>query len=380
MFIVLLVLLIVVVVAALAAAGTAAGSRPDGAERSLFGGTGPPLVLLGGGVAVVVLFAFMGLLVGVRGGGSPHEEPAAEPRPPTSAPAKPEPTPAAPPEKTPAEPVALPAGTGPEVTIRSGGTSTVLDRLPEQTVLVVNAEGFEPGTGGVAQCGLAPEGVRDCLNGFPVEFSGDGTARFQYLVSDRVHEGQRCGAGERPCLLVLFGPEGEPRGRAFTVFHDPAPSPGKVTAEPVGRLADGDLVTLTATGFPPATRLLAAQCPADIQLRFGECRRAESARTGPDGTAVLRLRVHTGEVDGVACGRREPCSIQVTAEAPVAPVTLPVAFSAGPSARYDGGRLAGGLALAALLLALAWYLLRTTDWGGPAAASTPEMDRAVLDA
>jgi hypothetical protein len=378
----MLILLLLVLLAAgavVAAAAVSAAGRED-ADRSLFGGAGPPLILLGGAVAVVALGTAVAVVVGIRGGGRPDEEQAATPPPPASLPAAPRPSPASV-EREPADRRALPAGTGREVTVRAGGSPTVVDRLPESTVLVVNAEGFEPGTGKVAQCGVDTEGPADCRNGFPVEFGAEGTARFQYLVSDRVHEGERCGTGQRACQLVVLGSHGEAEGRAFTVFHDPAPPPGKVSAEPGGPLADGDLVTLTATEFPPATRLLAAQCPVDIGLHpGGACRPAVATRSGPDGAAVFQLRVHTGGMDGVACGPREPCSIRVTADAPVVPLTLPVTFSAGPSARYDRLRLAGGVLLAALLLALGWYLLRTTDWREPAAASTPEMDRAALDA
>jgi hypothetical protein len=376
MLILLLLVVVVAAVAVAAAAGAAASGR-EGADRSLLGGAGPPLILLGGIAAVVVLGAVVAVTVGFRGGGGADEEAATAP-PSTSVPTEPRAAPVSPDEE-PDLPQA-PSATGPEVTVRAGGAPTVIDRIPGSTVLVVNAAGFEPGTGEVAQCGLDAAGPSECRNAFPVEFGAEGTARFQYFVTDRVHDGERCGAGERPCLVVVSGPEGTSQGRAFTVFRGPAPPPGTVSAGPRGPLSDGDLVTLTATGFPPAIRLLVAQCPAEIDLRAGDCRPAESARTGPDGAAVLHLRVHAGEADGVVCGPRQPCSIRVTADAPVAPVILPVTFSAGPSARYDGLRLAGGLVLAALLLALGWYVLRTTDWREPAAAATPEMDRAALDA
>jgi hypothetical protein len=376
----LLILLVVVALVALVGAVGGAAASKDDAERSFLGGAGPPLILLAGGGAVVVIGLAAVLLVGVRGGGDgDHDEAAAAVPPTTSAPARPTPVPP-PADQEPAPATGLPAATGPEVTITSGGPPGVVDRLPERAVLVVSAEGFEPGTGKVAQCGLGPGGAQDCVNGFPVEFSTEGTARVQYLVSDRVHDGERCGTGQRSCLLVIFGADGEPLGLAFTVFHDPAPPPGRVTVEPRDGLAGGDLVTITGTGFPAATQLVVAQCPVGVELLPGDCRRAEPVRTGPDGVAVVRFKVHTGEVDGVACGPREACAIRVTAEAPVAPVTLAITFSAGPSAGYHGGRLAVGLALAALLLALGWYLLRTTDWREPAAASTPEMDQAVLDA
>ena len=285
----ILLLLVVVAVVAVIAAGGAAASREDG-QRSLLGGAGPPLLLLVGTVGVVVLGAAAVLLVGFRGGRGSDEE-ATTPSPTASVPAASKPASTSP-DREPVGPPAIPAGTGPEVTVRGGGSPTTVDRLPETAVLVISASGFKPGTGEVAQCGLDAE---DCRNGFPVEFGADGTARFQYLVSDVVHEGERCGAGQQPCLVVVFGSHGEAEGHAVTVFHDPAPPVAPVTIE------------------PPA---------------------------GPAEAA---------------------------------------AGAAGPTARYHGARLAGGLALAALLLALAWRLFRRTDWREPAAAATPDMDAAAFD-
>ncbi len=368
---ILIVLLVVLVGAALAAAvaGVASG---DGRHGSLLGGAGPSLVLVAGVGAVVVLGAAAMLLVGFRGGGDGgggDGEPATA-RPTVTAPV---------PEKPAAVASAVPAGSGPEVTIFAGAPAAVVDRLPERAVLVVTARGFKPGAGEVAQCGVAAEAPRDCVNRFPVRFDGGGTALFQYLVSDRVHPEGGCGAGRPPCLVVVFGAHGAGRGSLFTVFHDTAPPPGRVTVEPGAGLSGGDVVTVRASGYPPAIRLVAAQCPPGEGPDGGRCGRAVSSRTGPDGRAVLRLTVHTGEVGGAVCGPRQACSVRVAADAPIVPVSRLVTFSAGPAARYDTGRLAAGLALALLLLALAWRLVRASDWRGPAEASTPEMDQAVLD-
>ncbi len=379
------VLLIVVLVGAVAAAGVAAASGSRDAERSFFGGAGPPLVLLGGVVGVVVLVTAALFLVGVRGGGGGGD--AESPTPSTSTPGTSTPTTSAPSVADPAPAPALPAGgapalaaeAGPHLTITSGASPATVDRLPDRAVLVVTADGFKPGTGEVAQCRLHAEGRPDCVNRFPVQFDDGGTARFQYLVSEEVGSDGHCGAGQASCLVVVFGAHGEDRGSAFTVFGAAAPPPGRVRIEPQAGLSDGDIVTVSASGFPPATRLVATQCPPGPVIDPGRCRGAVAGRTGPEGAAVLRLTVRTGEVGGVACGSRRPCSVRVVAEAPVAPVSLPVAFSGGPSVRYGGGRLAGGLTLTVLLLVLAWRLFRATDWQEPAAASTPEMDRAVLD-
>ncbi|MGH8972378.1 MAG: neocarzinostatin apoprotein domain-containing protein [Acidimicrobiia bacterium] len=374
------VLLVVLVVGAVAAAAVAAASGHGGTDRSFLGGAGPPLVLLGGAVGVVVLFAAAAMLVGLRGGGGGDAgDRPVSPRPPASVPAGSPPAPAPPAVEAGGVPD-RPAGIGPDVAITSGARRGVVDRLPESAVLVVRARGFKPGTGEVAQCALDADGPRECVNRFPVQFDAGGAARFQYLVSDGVEPAGRCRAGGMPCLLIVFGPHGEAPGSVFTVFHDPAPPPGRIVVEPRAGLSDGDVVTVRASGFPPATRLVAAQCPPEANADPGRCRQAVSTLTDAGGGAVVRLTVRTGPVGEGSCGARQPCSVRVAAEAAVAPVTVPVAFTAGPSARYRGGRLAGGLALAGLLLVLAWWLFRTTDWGEPTAAATPEMDRAVLDA
>ena len=57
---------------------------------------------------------------------------------------------------------------------------------------------------------------------------------------------------------------------------------------------------------------------------------------------------------------------------------FPIKFAAGPSARYVRAHLLIGFAAALLLMLLATYLVRTTDWRKPSEADTPDLDRAVL--
>jgi hypothetical protein len=54
-----------------------------------------------------------------------------------------------------------------------------------------------------------------------------------------------------------------------------------------------------------------------------------------------------------------------------------ITFAAGPGARYDTARLLMGLAIAAALLGLAFFLVRTTDWRKPTEADTPDLDAAI---
>ncbi|HVM01579.1 MAG TPA: hypothetical protein VM263_02830, partial [Acidimicrobiales bacterium] len=102
----------------------------------------------------------------------------------------------------------------------------------------------------------------------------------------------------------------------------------------------------------------------------------------PDGraTAVVELSARPVGATGQPCRRGTSCGLAAVGEwgllrTPVA--TL--AFAGGPGPSYDGARLAAGLAAAALLLALAAWLVRRTDWREPTEASTPALDAATFD-
>jgi hypothetical protein len=366
----LLPLLVLLVLGALAAAGI---SALGGSDRFLARGTGLPLAVLGaaGAGLVVVVLAALGLF-GVRGGpgeGSAHQEtPSTAPADQTSGEAGAPVT---------AGPVAVEAG--PDVVLSAGAIAArPLDRLPGKAVLRLTATGFEPATSGqVAQCLATLEGFRSCANPFPVQFDGNGAARVQYLITDRVQATGACGASDPPCVVVVSDGDGAVRASVLTVFGDPAPPAGRVTVEPRSGLSGDDIVTVRASGFPPDRPLVAAQCPATAAA--GGCDGSIAGRTGPDGAAVLQLVVRSGDRNGFSCGAGSPCAITVVAGAAVPPVATPLSFAAGPTARYEPRRLAAGLGLALLLLVLSAWVVRATDWRGPAEAATPEMDRSVLD-
>ena len=265
--------------------------------------------------------------------------------------------------------VALGSGTGPapvagpEVGVRAGGgVSATVDRLEDGAVLVVRASGFDPHAAGtVAQCRLVLSGRTGCTNRFPVQFDGNGEARFQYLVGARVG-GAACGALDPACAVVVTG-----QGRAavaLTVFGGAAPQPPRVTVTPRSDLAAGDVVTVRVAGLPRGTEASAAQC-----VSGSRCRATATAVAGQDGVAVMRITIQEGEA----------AAVRVTAGAAVAPVAAALSLASGPTAEYDPTRLAVGLAVAALLLLAAWALVRTTDWRAPREAATPELDHAVLD-
>ena len=118
-------------------------------------------------------------------------------------------------------------------------------------------------------------------------------------------------------------------------------------------------------------------------VRFGALRRA-----GPDRAVPHRRRRHRpdgprhpadpGRHRGAPCGRDAKCGVVVAAEhASVPGAVVPITFAAGPGADYDFARLASGLCGALVLLGIAWFLVRTTDWRKPTEADTPDLDAAT---
>lgn len=261
--------------------------------------------------------------------------------------------------------------------------SAIVDRLANRSVLRITARRFTTNaTGVIEQCTL-----NSCANAFPVLFDEAGTARLQYLVRDTIVGADgavsTCRADEPPCVVRLR----TELDTAFltTVFGDDAPAPRRVTVVSSTReLVDETTVTVTARGFIPGRRVHATLCAAPDTAgtkRCGAPGPVAPFTIGADGTGstsiVIRGR-HVGS-DRADCGREAPCGIVVKEEisAVPAPVVL-IRFSNGRSARYEATRLAIGLALGGLLLALAFLLIRRTDWRKPTEADTPELDDAVL--
>jgi hypothetical protein len=82
-----------------------------------------------------------------------------------------------------------------------------------------------------------------------------------------------------------------------------------------------------------------------------------AARVGPDGTVDARVTVSPGR-----CGRGETCAVAVVVGdgGPRAFAHLLLTGRSGTD--YDDGRIALGIAIAGLLLAVAIVLLVLTDW------------------
>jgi hypothetical protein len=392
----------VVALGGLAIGGTLRDDRSTRRDTArglpVFGGTGP-MVAFGGVVLVIVLLGAAGMtLIGLGGGEDVNAEssPAGPTRRASSTTASTTTTTstststaASTPASVPARPLDRDPIEGPDVTLEAvdrdafATESAVVDRVARRSVLRITARGFTPNaTGLVEQCTLD-----SCANAFPVLFDEVGTARLQYLVRDDIVAADgsvsTCRADEPPCVVRLRTEVDS----AFltTVFRDAAPTPRRVTVTASARgIVDDATVTVKVRGFTPGRRVHATLCAAPDTAGTKRCGAPGPVvpfTIGADGTGGTSIVIRSRQVgsDRAHCGRDAPCGIVVNEESSAlpAPVVL-LTFASGPSARYDASRLAIGLALGCLLLALAFLLVRLTDWRKPTEADTPELDQAVL--
>jgi hypothetical protein len=262
-----------------------------------------------------------------------------------------------------------------------GQLPPTIDKLAERSVLRLTVTGFEPdSTGVMEQCS-----VGGCANPFPVAFDPSGRARIQYLVLDDFASSfetpSRCRAGEPACVVHIHS--GDRFAFLSTVFRDPAPPARSVTVEPnADELVDATRVRVSVTGFTPGDRVQAMFCVAPATYGSARCGAPGPVSTltiGAGGEGRTMLAVREGRVgsEGASCGGASQCGIVVTHPKSAVPEAfVAVSFAEGPAARYDLSRSLAGLSVAAALLALAWLLVRRTDWRKPTEADTPDLDQA----
>ncbi|HVM04582.1 MAG TPA: neocarzinostatin apoprotein domain-containing protein [Acidimicrobiales bacterium] len=384
---IVLVALVAVVVAVVALGGGAALGMGDGRRRGGLASILPGLALLGVFVVIGLTVLAAVVLFGVRGGGEDPGAASGEPR--GGTPTSSSTTTAAPPASDGA-PATVPGrrggapAYGPDVRVAAWAedefvpAAEVVDELADATVLRVSASGFVADTTGeAAQCTAARAGREACRDRFPVRFDGRGTARFQYLVS-----ADRCDRGA-PCLLWVRG-EDDRRVAVALVFGARAPEAATLTVAPDGGLEDGQTVRVSVAGVSPRSRLDVVQCaPPGLPVaeRCDTSPRESPLVVGPDGRGSTTFTVSAGEVGTGRhpCRRGNRCGIGLVSDgALVRSAFMPVRFSAGASASYDAKRMALGSAAAVVLLSLAFWLVRTTDWREPTEAATPAMDAVPL--
>lgn len=264
-----------------------------------------------------------------------------------------------------------------------------LGDLDSRVVLRVYAVGFEPDTyGSVEQCvvpgGRAAAAYEQCGNRFPVLFDPNGTARFQYLVGDSYLDPggtPTCSARGAACVVRIT--DDDATAIVHTVFGAPTDRARvRVTPRPDG-IASGHRVTVELNDFAPDARADLALCAAPATSGTARCRSLGSpsgATVDADGSASLRVALRDQPVgsDRVDCSRQVPCALVVSGGGTAPIPAVDVSFAGGPGVSYDSGRVAFGMAIATLLLVIAIWLARATDWRKPSEAETPEMDAAVL--
>jgi hypothetical protein len=343
------------------------------------------VTLAGGALLVVVLGGLLAGGVVLRGAGGPDETAtpgttdshAAEPAPSTTGTTTaPLPT-AAPPAGIDGQEVHLQA----EVGDAFESEPPRVDRLGNRSLLRISAAGFETfGRGYVEQCT-----VGGCSNLFPVLFDENGSARFQYLVvrsfATRLEPPSTCGAGEATCVVHLRA-----NGHSAyltTVFGDVTAAPPRVTVSPrAADLVDGSRVQVAVAGFAPGERVQAKLCAAPETNGSARCGAPgpvvsfEIDSLGNGHTAFVVREARVGS-DRVLCGRDTQCGIVVAHQGSSLPApVVAISFAGGPSASYDLTRSLAGLGGAFALLALAFLLVRSTDWRKPTEADTPDLDQA----
>ncbi|MGH9181643.1 MAG: hypothetical protein ACRDY5_08015, partial [Acidimicrobiales bacterium] len=253
----------------------------------------------------------------------------------------------------------------------------VVDRLPSEGVVRVEARGFEEFERAVVeQCTGSPLLPPKCANRFPVQFDEGGRAEFQYLVRGSLAAGG-CRVGQPTCTIRVTAFGSSRVGAVRTVLVDRF-DPAAVRVTPDTGLAEGQVVDVDVHGLAPGGRATARLCALGEGTGTSRCAKdGVNITVGVDGAGSARLMVGA---DGAPCGPRRPCVVVVlSGNGFLAGRPAPVHYSLGRGADYDPGRVAAGLALAVILAALGVVLLRTTDWTPLTEATTPELDGTDLE-
>ena len=261
----------------------------------------------------------------------------------------------------------------------------IFDRLPQSGVVAVHVGGFAEFERAVAeQCVTGDRHF--CANPIPVQFNKHGEAQFQYLVDNAflpslaATGGCRAHAGR--CTISVRSIDGRRRSEVQTIFIDAAPPAGRIEVTPsTGLSLDGETVTVRVRNFPPGATAQAMLCaaPSAVGENCGPPGAVADIAIRPDGTGEARLFVAPGKVgvDQVRCFRDSTCGVSVASAAVFAraPV-VPISFDGPVGARYNAAQLILWLSVAALLIAVAAWLLLRTDWSTVGEAAAPEIDNA----
>lgn len=260
-----------------------------------------------------------------------------------------------------------------------------IDRLSPRGVVEMQVHGFDEFDSAVAEQCLTGAS-RSCANQIPVQFDADGTAQFQYLISNdfllSVATSGGCRANTGRCTIVVRSIDGNVRSEIQTIFVDAAPPAGTIDVTPSKGLSlDGEMVTVSVRGFPPGAEVNAMLCaaPSAVGDRCGSADAAASISVSPDGTGATQLFIAPGTVgtEGARCFRSDQCGVSVFSDSVFTrAVVTPISFEGPSGARYSTGRLMLWLGVAALFIVIAAVVLRRTDWSAVGEAAAPEIDDA----
>lgn len=256
---------------------------------------------------------------------------------------------------------------------------TVLDEMSVGSVLRIKASGFEWGIGAIRQCVQSDE-LR-CANPLGIDFDEAGTASVHYALGDpeRAADGG-CGPTGDRCFVLVTDEAGN-RVEIDTVFGASAPPAGAVTVSPRVPIDDETPIEVSVSGYPPGTATVLLCSPPAVggSERCRQLSEPGEMSVDSDGTGSLSVVARPGSVgtEGVPCEWRHDCAISVEsdeafARAPAQPVTFAAPLGAG----YNTTRLLIGLAIAALLVGIAIWLIFFTDWAPVGEQVAPEIDDA----
>lgn len=276
-----------------------------------------------------------------------------------------------------ADSIETPLRLSPDESSDFAGREPVLDALPTNAVLLVTAGPFEADvTGLIEQCQLGD--YASCSNQLPVRFDEDGRAEFQYLVTQP--NSSACRAAAPRCIVRLRA--ADRTATAVIVFIDPLPEPGRIRLRPSTALLPGDRITVEVAGFPPGARVAPVFCAPPHRSGLDGCTAPlpdAEMTIGADGSAAATITAPTAPIGarGLPCDRRHPCGVSVIGAA-VDPgaVVVPIVFADPPGAAYDPMRIGLGLGIAIILLLVALFFVRRTDWSAVGEAAAPEIDKA----
>lgn len=257
------------------------------------------------------------------------------------------------------------------------GVEGAVGGLATDTVLRIQVEDFS--SHAVARAMQCAGG--SCGNVIPVQFGEDGTASFLYLVTDdfvpAAADG-RCRLDGTACSLVIEATDGDDRASVVTLFSDELPAPGRVRLDPSNDLKPRQQIGVAFEGFVAGSTIELVVCASPATSGSSRCS-VERSSTAVDsdgaGRASFRIPSTVGS-DGVACVESK-CTVGVrssTAFVRADPVRLHLASP--PPVDYDRGRLLAGSVVAGVLLALAAFFVRRTDWSPVGEEAAPEIDDA----